>query len=115
MKKNLGDSCEQMAKGSICTRFATQRFGGDGVLFVSNGGSGNLGVVLGSVLVAGASRSLETGEGGGGGKSGVEIEPPGIIPRVDEPSPVPEPGARSSGKFGSLWLPKGGNVTLLGV
>ena len=101
-------------KGSISTQLATQRFGGDGVLPVSNGDSGNSGVVLGSVLAAGASRSLETGEGGGGGKRGIEIEPPGMM-FLEVPDPMPVLGAASSGKFGSSWLPKGGNVTLLGV
>src|SRR5271157_3397309 len=97
---------------------AAEGFGGDSSVPGARGASGSRGAGrLVSVLAAGAGWTLETGEGGGGGKSGIDVELPGMMSRDDEPGPMPEPGDGSSGKFsfGNSWLPKGGNVTLAGA
>ena len=81
---------------------AAEGFGGDASVPGSKGDSGSTGTGFLVSVLDGASLSLETGVGGGGGKSGIDIEPP---------------GAASSGKFsfGNSSFPIGGNVTLAGV
>ena len=85
----------------------------------ANGVSGSLGadwpggaglvVLLASSPLEAGDASLDTGLGGGGGKSGIDgTRLPGIASAGDRP-----PGAGSSG-MSRFWLPSGGSVTFVG-